>query len=131
MKNIDLKDKTLVGNRWVLTNKFDENGNLKRYKARCVAQGFKQKEGIDYQETFSPTGRLKTLRYLFSLAAHLNEEVRQADFVTAYLNAKLEEDEIVYMSIPEGFKEWLIETKPETLRKKNINDFLKGSSKND
>jgi len=106
IKKIDLKDKTLVGNTWVLTKKFEENGNLKRYKARCVAQGFKQKEGIDYQETFSPTGRLTTLRYLFALAAHLNEEVRQADFVTAYLNAKLEEDEIVYMSIPEGFKEF-------------------------
>ena len=55
------KGKTLVGNRWVLTQKFNELGEFKRYKARCVAKGFKQKEGIDYQETFSPTGRLSTL----------------------------------------------------------------------
>ena len=56
------KEKTLVGSRWVLTQKFNELGELKRYKARCVAQGFKQKEGIDYQEKFLPTGRLSTLR---------------------------------------------------------------------
>lgn len=122
------KDKTLVGSRWVLTQKFNELGELKRYKARCVAQGFKQKEGIDYQETFSPTGRLSTLRYLTALAAETGEEIRQADFVTAYLNATLEEDETVYMHIPEGFKEWLIETKPETLIKQNIDNFLRGGN---
>lgn len=48
-----------------------------------MAQGFKQREGLDYQETFAPTGRLSALRYLFGLAAHLGEEVPQADFVTA------------------------------------------------
>jgi hypothetical protein len=101
---------------------------LKRYKERCVAQGFKQKEGIDYQETFSPTGRLSTLRYIIALAVETGEEIRQADFVTAYLNATLEEDETVYMNIPEGFKEWLIETKPETLRSKNVDNFLKGGN---
>ena len=122
------KGKTLVGNRWVLTQKFNELGELKRYKARCVAQGFKQKEGIDYQETFSPTGRLSTLRYLIALAVETGEEIRQADFVTAYLNATLEEDETVYMNIPEGFKEWLVETKPETLRRENIDNFLKGGN---
>ncbi|MBW0526229.1 hypothetical protein O181_065944 [Austropuccinia psidii MF-1] len=56
------KQKSLINTRWVFTKKFDENGQLQRYKARCVARGFKQKEGIDYQETFSPTGRLSTLR---------------------------------------------------------------------
>ena len=122
------KGKTLVGNRWVLTQKFNELGELKRYKARCVAQGFKQKEGIDYQETFSPTGRLSTLRYLIALAVETGEEIRQADFVTAYLNATLEEDETVYINIPEGFKEWLVETKPETLRRQNIDNFLKGGN---
>ena len=72
--------------------KFNELGELLRYKERCFAQGFKQKEGIDYSETFPPTGRLSTLRYIFALAAYLGEEVRQADFVTAYQNATLEED---------------------------------------
>ena len=57
-----------------------------------MAQGFKPKGGIDYNETFSPTGRLSTLRYLLALGAHLGEEIRQADFVTAYLNAELRDD---------------------------------------
>jgi len=95
VRRSDLGNTTLVRNRWVLTQKFDENGELKRYKARCVAQGFKQKEGIDYQETFSPTGRLSTLRFLIALEAHLGEELRQADFVMAYLNARLDEDKVV------------------------------------
>jgi hypothetical protein len=125
------KEKNLVGSRWVLTQKFNEQGELKRYKARCVAQGFKPKEGIDYQEIFSPTGRLSTLSYLMALAVETGGEVRQADFVTAYLNATSEEDETVYMHIPEGFKEWLIETKPETLRKQNIDKFLRGGGNND
>jgi hypothetical protein len=56
------KSKTLINTRWVLNKKFDTEGNLKRYKARCVARGFKQKEGIDYEETFSPTGRLSTMQ---------------------------------------------------------------------
>ena len=105
IKHDDLeKGKTVVGSRWVLTQKFNELGELQRYKARFVAQGFKQKQGIDYQETFSPTGRLSTLRYIIALAVHLGEEIRQADFVTAYLNAGLTEDETVYMTIPEGFQ---------------------------
>ncbi|KAI7963153.1 hypothetical protein MJO29_003580 [Puccinia striiformis f. sp. tritici] len=47
---------------------------------------------------------------------------------SAYLNATSEEDETVYMHIPEGFKEWLIETKPETPRKQNIDNFLRGGN---
>ena len=65
---------------------------------------------------------------MIALAVETGEEIRQADFVTAYLNATLEEDETVYMNIPEGFKEWLVETKPETLRRQNIDNFLKGGN---
>ena len=54
----------------------------------------------------------------------LGEEIRQADFVTAYLNAKLGEEETVYMSIPDGFREWLVETKPETMKKICVRIFL-------
>jgi hypothetical protein len=96
-----------------LNKKFDTDGTLKRYKARCVARGFKQKEGIDYEETFSPTGRLSTMRYILYYAVQRKIKPRQADFVTAYLNSKLEDDEAVYISLPEGFVEWLRETKQE------------------
>lgn len=97
------KSKTLINTRWVLNKKFDTEGNLKRYKARCVARGFKQKEGIDYEETFSPTGRLSTMRYVLHHAAQRKIRPRQAGFVTAYLNSKLEDEEAVYISLPEGF----------------------------
>ncbi|MBW0460452.1 hypothetical protein O181_000167 [Austropuccinia psidii MF-1] len=119
------KEKTLINTRWVFTKKFDQNGNLQRYKARCVARGFKQKSGIDYQETFSPTGRLSTLRFLISHSAQTEQQIRQADFVTAYLNSELNEEESVFSSPPEGFCEWIRESKPETYEEKRTKDFMK------
>ncbi|CAH7683384.1 hypothetical protein PPACK8108_LOCUS16858 [Phakopsora pachyrhizi] len=56
----------------------------------------------------------------------LSHPLEDSDFVTAYLNATLEEDETIYMNIPEGFKKWLVETKLETLRKKIIEYLLRG-----
>lgn len=120
------KNKSLINTRWVLNKKFDTEGNLKRYKARCVARGFKQKEGIDYEETFSPTGRLSTRRYVLNHATQRKIKPQQADFVTAYLNSKLEEEEAVYISLPDGFVEWLQETKQETY----TNDLSRALIKN-
>ncbi|MBW0494846.1 hypothetical protein O181_034561 [Austropuccinia psidii MF-1] len=99
------KGKTIINMQWVFTRKFDEKGDLKRYKARCVARGFKQKQGIDYQVIFSPTGRLLTLRFLISNAVQTGHKIQQADFVTAYLNSKLEEDKTVFTELPDGFME--------------------------
>lgn len=118
------KNKTLINTRWVLNKKFDTSGNLKRYKARCVARGFKQKEGIDYEETFSPTGRLSTMRYIIYHATQRKIKPRQAGFVTAYLNSKLEDEEAVYISLPEGFVEWLKETKQETYTKEIVQSLI-------
>lgn len=118
------REKTLINTRWVLNKKFDTDGTLKRYKARCVARGFKQKEGIDFEETFSPTGRLSTMRYILNYAAQKKIKPRQADFVTAYLNSILEEEEAVYISLPEGFVEWIRETKQETYNNKLARDLI-------
>jgi hypothetical protein len=106
-------NKTLINTQWVLNKKFDTEENLKRYKARCVARGFKQKEGIEFEETFSPTGRLSTMQYILNYATQKNIKPRQAEFVTAYLNSKLEEDKAIYNSIPKSFVEWISKTKQE------------------
>jgi vacuolar-type H+-ATPase catalytic subunit A/Vma1 len=63
-----------MGTRWVWKNKLEENGEVVRNKARCVAQGYNQKEGIDYEETFSPVAHLEAIMILlaFSVGKGLN-----------------------------------------------------------
>jgi hypothetical protein len=80
--------------------KVDKAGKITRFKARLVAQGFSQKEGIDFNETFAPTMHLKTARVLLALAARENLEVRQYDISTAFLHASLTEE--VYVKQPPG-----------------------------
>jgi hypothetical protein len=94
----------VMGCRWLFRVKLNADGNVERYKARLVAQGFTQKEGIDYHETFAPVVKYKSLRIILALANLLNYEIKQMDVVTAFLNAKLDED--VYMQVPQGFKHW-------------------------
>jgi len=94
-------DRKLIGNRWVFVKKCDTQGNVVRYKARLVAQGYSQIPGLDYSFTFSPVIRLDSLRIMFALAAILDVEMYQMDIKGAYLNGKLEED--LYMHQPEGF----------------------------
>jgi len=90
-----------VGCKWVFKTKLDPNGNVERFKARLVAKGFTQKEGIDYQETFSPVSRKDSLRIVMALVAHYDLELHQMDVKTAFLNGDLDED--VFMKQPEGF----------------------------
>jgi hypothetical protein len=91
-----------VGNRWVFVRKRNEKNEIMRYKARLVAQGFSQRPGIDYEETYSPVMDAITFRYLISLAVSESLEMRLMDVVTAYLYGSLDND--IYMKIPEGFK---------------------------
>lgn len=74
-------------------------------KARFVAKGYAQRPGEDYHESFSPVVQFNSIRLLAALAAEYNMEIHQMDVVTAYLNEELKED--VYMSIPEGFEEFM------------------------
>ena len=92
-----------IGCRWVFDVKADANNIIIRHKARLVVQGFKQKEGVDYFETFSPTVKIKSLKYLLAIAAQEDLEIKQLDFVTAFLNAKLNED--IYIAVPQGYTE--------------------------
>ena len=70
-------------------------------KARLVVKGFKQIQGVDYDETFLPVAMLKSIRILLAIATFYDYEIWQMDFKTAFLNGNLSED--VYMIQPEGF----------------------------
>ena len=89
-----------VGCKWVFKTKRDSKGNIERYKARLIAKGFTQKDGIDYKET-SPVSKKDSLRIILALVAHYDLELHQMDAKTAFLNGDLEEE--IYMNQPEGF----------------------------
>ena len=80
--------------------KTDASGNLEKYKARVVAKGFRQVEGVDYEETFAPTVRFGSVRALVAMAAGGGLELDQMDVTTAFLYAELEEE--TYVEILEG-----------------------------
>ena len=90
-----------IGCRWVFKLKLNVDGSVNKYKARLVAQGYNQREGLDYSETFAPVCRAETIRLLLTLAAKYNYEVHQLDVKTAYLYGLLKED--IYMLQPPGF----------------------------
>ncbi|SOV09700.1 uncharacterized protein UDID_19289 [Ustilago sp. UG-2017a] len=92
----------LVDSKIVLRLKLDADGIPVRHKARLVARGFTQREGIDFEETFAPVAPLSTIRALLSLAVEHNWEVHQLDITMAYLNSTL--NHVIYMKPPEGAK---------------------------
>ena len=65
-------DYPVIGTRWVYRNKLDEDGNVIRNKARLVAQGYNQEEGIDFDETYAPVARLEVIRLLLAYACFMN-----------------------------------------------------------
>jgi hypothetical protein len=96
------KDKAPIGGKWVFVKKFDENGNVNRYKARFVAQGYNQVKGCDFNETFSPTAKLSTVQMLTQIVCDRDWELHQLDVKTAYLNAQI--DCAIYVEQPTGFE---------------------------
>ncbi len=92
-----------IGCRWVFRIKRDEDGNVLRYKARLVAQGFSQRPGVDYEETYAPVVRFDTVRTLVALAASTEQLLHQVDVETAFLHGRLEEE--VYMQQPQGYRD--------------------------
>ncbi|GJW94935.1 copia protein [Tanacetum coccineum] len=69
------KNMTIIGTKWVFRNKLDENGIVSRNKARLVAQGYNQQEGIDYDETYAPVARLESIRTLLAYACTLDFKI--------------------------------------------------------
>lgn len=95
----------VVGCRWVLTRKMDDEGNVVRYKARLVAQGFSQQPGIDFDVDGlnAPVMRPETLLTMFGLAAIHGWTITQMDVKSAYLNGHLSEE--IYMRQPPGYED--------------------------
>jgi hypothetical protein len=99
------KGKKAIGCKWVYTKKKGSTEKEKddiRFKARLVAQGYTQKEGIDYNEVFSPVVKHFSIRVLLALVAQFDLELVQLDMKTAFLHGDLEED--IYITQPDGFK---------------------------
>ena len=95
-------EKQIVGGRWVYSVKVEPSGK-ERYKARYVAQGFKQIHGSDYFETFAPTPKMSSVRMMMQMATELDLLVHQLDVKTAYLNAPLDCE--IFMSQPIGYEQ--------------------------
>ena len=83
--------KSVVTSRWPYNINHAAYGSVDKFKARFVAQGFSQKEGIDYEETFTPVARYTTIRSIISLASVLGWKLHQMDVKTTFLNGEVEE----------------------------------------
>ncbi|GJY17226.1 zinc finger, CCHC-type containing protein [Tanacetum coccineum] len=90
-----------LGCKWILNRKLKVDGTIKKFKARMVIQGFKQKSGIDYFDTYAPLARISTIRLLIAMTSIHNLIIHQMDVKIDFLNGELEEE--VYMNQPQGF----------------------------
>ncbi|GJU42123.1 putative ribonuclease H-like domain-containing protein [Tanacetum coccineum] len=94
-------EKKAIGTKWVYRNKKDERGVVVRNKARLVAQGHRQEEGIDYDEGFAPVDRIEAIRIFLAFASYMRFIVYQMDVKSVFLYGKIDEE--VYVSQPPGF----------------------------
>ncbi|GJT46611.1 putative ribonuclease H-like domain-containing protein [Tanacetum coccineum] len=95
--------KRAIGTKWVFRNKKDERGIVVRNKARLVAQGYTQEEGIDYDEVFAPVARIEAIRLFLAYASFMGFIVYQMDVKSAFLYGTIEEE--VYVCQPPGFED--------------------------
>ncbi|GJS71618.1 retrovirus-related pol polyprotein from transposon TNT 1-94 [Tanacetum coccineum] len=93
--------KNVIALKWLWKNKFDAKTIVVRNKTRLVAKGYKQEEGIDFEESFAPVAHLEAVRMFIAYAAHKNITIFQMDVKMAFLNGPLKEE--VHVSQPKGF----------------------------
>jgi hypothetical protein len=91
----------IIGTKWIFKNKSDESGTVTRNKARLVAQGYTQIEGIYFDETFAPVARLESIRLLLGVSCLLKFRLYQMDVKSVFLNGYLNEE--VYVEQPKRF----------------------------
>jgi hypothetical protein len=94
--------KSVVTSRWLYKTKYVADGSIEKHKARFVARGFSQVEGVDYDETFAPVARYTSIRSIIAIAAEMGWRIHQMDVKTAFLNGFIEEE--VYIEQPQGFE---------------------------
>nr|GEW34990.1 putative ribonuclease H-like domain-containing protein [Tanacetum cinerariifolium] len=87
--------------KWLFKNKHDEENTVMRNKTRLVIRGYRQEEGIDFEESFAPVARMEAIRIFLAYATHKGFTVHQMDVKTTFLHSSLKED--VYVCQPEGF----------------------------
>lgn len=92
-----------IGNKWVFKLKRNGDDQVERYRARLVVKGYAQKEGVDFNEIFSPVVRLTTVRVVLAMCATFDLHLEQLDVKTAFLHGDLKDE--IYMLQPEGFEE--------------------------
>jgi hypothetical protein len=90
-----------IGLKWVFKQKKDESGAVIKNKARLIAKGYVQQDGVDFDEIFAPVARMESVRLVLALAADEGWEVHHMDVKTTFLNGELAEE--VYVQQPEGF----------------------------
>ena len=81
--------RTSIGSKWVFKVKYKSDGTVERFKAQLVAKGYAQQPGVDYDETFSPVVKFRSIRALLALAVQHDLLLHQMDVVTAFLNGTL------------------------------------------
>ncbi|GKC26407.1 retrovirus-related pol polyprotein from transposon TNT 1-94 [Tanacetum coccineum] len=91
----------IISLKWIYKVKLDEYGDVLKNKACLVAKGYRQEEGLDFEESFAPVARLEAIRIFLANVASKNMTVYQMDLKTTFLNGELKE--VVYVSQPEGF----------------------------
>jgi hypothetical protein len=93
----------IIGTKWVFQNKQDEHEVITRNKAKLVAKGYSQVEGLDFDETFGPVARLESIRILLTYTTHHDFKLYQMDVKSAFLNGSIKEE--VYVEQPLSFKD--------------------------
>ncbi|GJZ43855.1 retrovirus-related pol polyprotein from transposon TNT 1-94 [Tanacetum coccineum] len=91
----------IIALKWIYKVKLDEYGDVLKNKACLVAKGYRQEEGLDFEESFAPVARLEAIRIFIANAASKNMTVYQMDVKIVFLNGELKKE--VYVSQPEGF----------------------------
>lgn len=95
------QNRKIISCRWHLKRKLNPDGSLNKFKARLLARGFTQREGIDYKETFAPSSRQESIKAFLAVNGHRDWEVIQLDVVGAFLYGDLNKE--IYLTQPEGF----------------------------
>jgi hypothetical protein len=100
---VERPKQNVIETKWVFQNKQDEHGVVTRNKARLVAQGFTQVEGLDFGETYVPVARLESIRILIDYATNNDFKLYQMDVKSVFLDGPLQE--LVYVEQPPGFED--------------------------